>query len=201
MLKDHFHIFRSSWIRYELLNMRMNRCTYIAYLPIPQTLWQWLKVKSNCPRITFRGSINAKRFLPPSWCITQFWRWVVNTKSIDFAPIWWETSIIFSRYNFPPRYFRKSKRISKIETFIRQSKLGDWSVDVNMFLSRGRERGRDFWKYEIDYSELGGKVSGQFRGDCKQSYFQREIKAGRSISSSFTSGRNQTLSRTKNWQK
>ena len=27
------------------------------------------------------------------------------------------------------RYFRKSKRISKIETFIRQSKLGDWSVD------------------------------------------------------------------------
>ena len=62
----------------------------------------------------------------------------------------------FQRINFP-RYFRKSKRISKIETFIRQSKLGDWSVDVNMFLSRGGERGAGFWKYQIDYSELGGK--------------------------------------------
>ena len=71
-----------------------------------------------------------------SWCITQFWHWIVTTKSIDLVPIWLVVSIIFIRYNFP-RYFRKSKRISKIETFIRQSKLGDWSVDVNMFLSRG----------------------------------------------------------------
>ena len=174
------NIFRSSWIRYELLNMRMNRYI-LLFWPIFDT--HLIMIKSS--RITFTGSTKYI-FLLPSWCITQFWHWIVTTKSIDLVPIWLVVSIIFIRYNFP-RYFRKSKRISKIETFIRQSKLGDWSVDVNMFLSRGGERNGFLkvadWLFRVGF----GKVSSQFQCNCEQSYFWREIKARRSISTGFTS--------------
>ena len=100
----------------------------------------------------------------------------------------------FQRINFP-RYFRKSKRISKIETFIRQSKLGDWSVDVNMFLSRGGRGERVSESTRLIIQSWVVKVSNQFQGNREQSYFWREIKAGRWITISFTIGKNQTPSK------
>ena len=127
------NIFRSSWIRYELLNMRMNRYIIAIFQIINMTLGL-----------------------------------------IKFVPNRLKISIIFSWYIFS-RYFRKSKRISKIETFIRQSKLGDWSVDVNMFLSRegGGEGNCETFSEStrLIIQSWAVKVSNQFQGNCKQSYF------------------------------
>ena len=44
-------------------------------------------------------------------------------RAVQIKSSWIRYELLNMRMN---RYFRKSKRITKIETFIRQCKLGDW---------------------------------------------------------------------------
>ena len=54
-----------------------------------------------------------------------------------------------------------------------------------MFLSREGGGKRISESSRLIIQSWAVKVSNQFQGNCQQSYFQREIKAGRSITSSF----------------
>jgi len=57
------------------------------------------------------------------------------------------------------RYFRKSKRITKIEIFIRQCKLGDWFVLYQLSKNLNRPFFVDFLTHlSIRYTESGGKL-------------------------------------------
>ena len=48
---------------------------------------------------------------------------------VQMKSAWIRYELLNMRMN---RYFRKSKRITKIEIFIRQCKLGDWWVRINI---------------------------------------------------------------------
>merc|ERR1711913_14757 len=72
-------------------------------------------------------------------------------RAIQCKSSWIRYELLNMRMN---RYFRKSKRISKIETFIRQSKLGDWFVLYQLSKNLNRPFFMDFLtQLSIRYTE------------------------------------------------
>jgi len=75
---------------------------------------------------------------------------------IQMKSSWIRYELLNMRMN---RYFRKSKRITKIEIFIRQCKLGDWFVLYQLSKNLNRPFFVDFLTHlSIRYTESGGKL-------------------------------------------
>ena len=99
------------------------RCCSIVYFSskwdrqVFLILWWWMLMLLIIAgiRLTYRA-IQCK------WVSSMFQNIFIL---LLFRSSWIRYELLNMRMN---RYFRKSKRISKIETFIRQSKLGDWSA-------------------------------------------------------------------------
>jgi len=75
---------------------------------------------------------------------------------VQMKSAWIRYELLNMRMN---RYFRKSKRITKIEIFIRQCKLGDWFVLYQLSKNLNRPFFVDFLTHlSIRYTESGGKL-------------------------------------------
>jgi len=90
-------------------------------------------------------------------------------RAIQCKSSWIRYELLNMRMN---RYFRKSKRISKIETFIRQSKLGDWFVLYQLSKNLNRPFFVDFLTHlSIRYTDKGGTLDEE-EGEVEENHSQ-----------------------------